>query len=132
TAVSQIEGKKMKGIAAVFRSRTSILPDLGTAHEEGLADFDAYILDGIFLPKDTPPAVARKLPDATLPRLQKPGGTGRENERGRGGQGWGPSAGRRAICGNSSRMRSRNGRRRSRRAASRWTESLKIFDMPGG
>jgi len=72
TAVSQIEGKQVKAIATLSKSRTSILPNLATAHEQGLADFDAYIWNGIFLPKDTPTAIAEKLHDATVTAMNTP------------------------------------------------------------
>jgi tripartite-type tricarboxylate transporter receptor subunit TctC len=42
------------------------LPDLRTAHEQGLADFEAYTWNAFFLPKGTPEPIARKLHQATL------------------------------------------------------------------
>jgi len=66
TAISQIESKQVKPIAILSKSRTSILPNLATAHEQGLVDFDAYIWNGIFLPKDTSASIAEKLHDATV------------------------------------------------------------------
>jgi tripartite-type tricarboxylate transporter receptor subunit TctC len=72
TAVSQIEGKQVKPIAMLSKNRASVLPNLATAHEQGLADFDAYIWNGIFLPKDTPDAIAKKLHDATVEAMNTP------------------------------------------------------------
>jgi len=66
TAISQIEGKQVKPIAILSKSRTPILPNLASAHEQGLADFDAYIWNGIFLPKNTPAAIAERLHHATV------------------------------------------------------------------
>jgi len=66
TAVSQIQGKQVKPIAVLSRNRTPILPDLASAHEQGLVDFDAYIWNGIFLPRDIPPQIAEKLHDAAV------------------------------------------------------------------
>jgi tripartite-type tricarboxylate transporter receptor subunit TctC len=53
-------------------NRTPILPDLASAHEQGLADFDAYIWNGIFLPRDTPPGIAEKLHDAAVAAMDSP------------------------------------------------------------
>ena len=72
TAVSQIEGKQVKPIAMLSKNRAPVLPNLATAHEQGLADFDAYIWSGLFLPKDTPDAIARKLHDATVAAIDTP------------------------------------------------------------
>ncbi len=51
----------MKAIATLTQSRTPILPDLATAQEQGLTDFEAHIWFAIFLPKGTPADIARKL-----------------------------------------------------------------------
>jgi tripartite-type tricarboxylate transporter receptor subunit TctC len=72
TAISQIEGKQVKPVAILSKSRTPILPELATAHEQGLADFDAYIWNGIFLPKDTPVLIVEKLHDATVAAMNTP------------------------------------------------------------
>jgi tripartite-type tricarboxylate transporter receptor subunit TctC len=39
TALPQIEGKIVKAIATLTRERASVLPDLATAHEQGLTDW---------------------------------------------------------------------------------------------
>jgi tripartite-type tricarboxylate transporter receptor subunit TctC len=67
-----IEGKQVKPIANLSKSRTPILPNLATAQEQGLADFDAYIWNGMFLPKDTPDAIAKKLHDVTVEAMNTP------------------------------------------------------------
>jgi tripartite-type tricarboxylate transporter receptor subunit TctC len=76
TAVPQIEGGAVKAIATLTKNRTPILPDLATAQEQGLTDFEAYIWFAIFLPKDTPPDIAQKLQHAitaaeNLPAVQE-------------------------------------------------------------
>jgi tripartite-type tricarboxylate transporter receptor subunit TctC len=72
TAISVIEGKHVKPIANLSKSRTPILPNLATAQEQGLANFDAYIWNGMFLPKDTPDAIAKKLHDVTVEAMNTP------------------------------------------------------------
>jgi tripartite-type tricarboxylate transporter receptor subunit TctC len=72
TAVSQIQGKQVKPIAILSKNRTSILPDLASAHEQGLFNFDAYIWNGLFLPRDTPSSIAEKLHDAAVAAMDTP------------------------------------------------------------
>ena len=61
TVGQAVEGKQAKAIAALTRERSPILPDLPTAHEQGLTGFDAYTWNAVFLPKGTPPALVKKL-----------------------------------------------------------------------
>ena len=42
------------------------MPSLPTAAEQGLAGIDAYTWNAIFLPKNAPEAIVKKLNDATL------------------------------------------------------------------
>ncbi len=72
TAIAQIQGKRVKGIAMLSKTRASILPDLPTADEQGLAGFDAYIWNGLFVPKDTPDAIVQKLHDAAVAAMNTP------------------------------------------------------------
>ena len=74
--VPQIEGGLVKAIATLTAKRTPILPDLATAQEQGLRDFEAYIWFAIFLPKGTPADIAHKLQRAiaaaeNLPAVQE-------------------------------------------------------------
>ena len=61
TVGAAIEGKQVKALAALTRERSPILPDLPTAHEQGLTGFDAYTWNAVFLPKGTPPALVAQL-----------------------------------------------------------------------
>jgi tripartite-type tricarboxylate transporter receptor subunit TctC len=45
---AQIESKTMKAIAILTRDRSPILPNLASAHEQGLADFDSYFWRRLF------------------------------------------------------------------------------------
>jgi len=74
--VPQIQGGLVKAIATLTKNRTPILPDLATAQEQGLTDFEAYIWFAIFLPKGTPAEIAQKLQHAiaaaeNLPAVQE-------------------------------------------------------------
>jgi tripartite-type tricarboxylate transporter receptor subunit TctC len=72
TAGAQIEGRQVKGLANLSKSRALILPELPTANEQGLAGFDAYIWNGAFLPKGASPPIVDKLHDAIVATLDTP------------------------------------------------------------
>jgi tripartite-type tricarboxylate transporter receptor subunit TctC len=55
----------VKALAILSKVRSSILPNLASAQEQGLVDFEAYYWDGFFLPKGTPAPIVQKLHDAT-------------------------------------------------------------------
>jgi tripartite-type tricarboxylate transporter receptor subunit TctC len=59
-----IKGGLVNAIATLTKSRTPVLPDLATAQEQGLTDFEAYIWFAIFLPRATPAGIAHKLQHA--------------------------------------------------------------------
>jgi putative tricarboxylic transport membrane protein len=48
-------------MAVLDRNRTPVLPDLPTAHEDGLTNFEAPGWFALFLPKGTPDAIVRRL-----------------------------------------------------------------------
>jgi tripartite-type tricarboxylate transporter receptor subunit TctC len=72
-AVPQIQGNQVKAIAILTKNRSSILPNLASAHEQGLADFEAGIWYAFALPKGTPAAIVQKLHDATVATMNTPG-----------------------------------------------------------
>jgi tripartite-type tricarboxylate transporter receptor subunit TctC len=72
TVGQAVEGKQAKALAALTRERSPILPDLPTAHEQGLAGFDAYTWNAVFLPKGTPPALVQKLNAALVTVMGNP------------------------------------------------------------
>jgi tripartite-type tricarboxylate transporter receptor subunit TctC len=68
----QITGGTFKGIALLAHERSPLLPTLATAHEQGLANFEAITWNAFFLPKDTPAAIVKKLNDATNEAMNTP------------------------------------------------------------
>jgi tripartite-type tricarboxylate transporter receptor subunit TctC len=56
-----VETKQVKAIAALTPARSPILPDLPSAHEQGLKDFDAYTWNAVFYPKATPAPLVNRL-----------------------------------------------------------------------
>src|SRR5262249_27061454 len=53
-ALPQIQGGTVKGIALLSQGRSPLMPELATAHEQGLADFEAIAWSALFLPQRTP------------------------------------------------------------------------------
>lgn len=72
TVAAQIEGKLVKPIAILSRDRSPMLPDLATAQEQGLKDFEATTWFGFFFPSGTPEPIIRKLHDATVATMETP------------------------------------------------------------
>jgi tripartite-type tricarboxylate transporter receptor subunit TctC len=66
TAKAFIDGKKVKPIVLMTDKRSPVVPDVPTAEEQGIKGFQAYTWNAIFLPKDAPPAVVKKLNDAAV------------------------------------------------------------------
>jgi tripartite-type tricarboxylate transporter receptor subunit TctC len=62
----------VNALAALTRERSPILPELPTAHEQGLKDFDAYTWNAVFMPKSTPPALVDKLNAAIRKVMENP------------------------------------------------------------
>jgi tripartite-type tricarboxylate transporter receptor subunit TctC len=70
--VPQIQGHLVKAIATLTKDRTPILPDLATAQEQGLADFEAHIWFAIFMPKGTPSEIVGRLQRAIVAAVNIP------------------------------------------------------------
>jgi tripartite-type tricarboxylate transporter receptor subunit TctC len=62
----QIESGAIKPIAILSHGRSPSLPNLASAHEQGLTDFEASNWSAFFLPKNTPAFIVQKLHDATV------------------------------------------------------------------
>jgi tripartite-type tricarboxylate transporter receptor subunit TctC len=71
-AMPQLAAKSMKPIAVMTKQRSPLFPDIATAHEQGLIDFDSYFWSGFFLPKETPAAIVMKLNAASIATLDTP------------------------------------------------------------
>jgi tripartite-type tricarboxylate transporter receptor subunit TctC len=66
TAMPQIAGNTVKPLAIFALQRLAVLPELRTAHEQGLANFEASTWNALFAPKGTPKEIVQKLHDATV------------------------------------------------------------------
>lgn len=71
-AMPQLAGNSMKAIAVMTRERSPLLASLASAHEQGVADFDAYFWSGLFLPQGTPAPIVQRLNAAALETLNTP------------------------------------------------------------
>jgi tripartite-type tricarboxylate transporter receptor subunit TctC len=82
TSISQIQGDTIKPIAVLSSERSKLLPNVPTAQEQGLKDFDASAWYAFFLPKGTPAAIVAKLNDAVSKTLDTPAVANRLEESG--------------------------------------------------
>lgn len=68
----QIKSGSLKAIATLSRERAAILPELPSAHEQGLADFNVTTWNALLAPKGTPPEIVAKLNTAMSKTLDTP------------------------------------------------------------
>jgi tripartite-type tricarboxylate transporter receptor subunit TctC len=84
-AVPLINGKQVKGLAVLSRERSVVMPEIPTAHEQGLKDFEVITWTAFFLPKGAPKAIVDKLNQvahaAIKQRMLEVGVTGVAQER---------------------------------------------------
>jgi tripartite-type tricarboxylate transporter receptor subunit TctC len=71
-AMPQIASNNMRAVAVLTRNRSPLLPNLASAHEQGLTDFDSYFWSGFFVPKGTPAAVIQRFNEAAVATLDTP------------------------------------------------------------
>lgn len=69
---NQIKAGKIKAYATTTKERVSSLPDVPTAAEAGLPDFEVGIWHGIYAPKGTSPEITAKLSAALQKALKDP------------------------------------------------------------
>jgi tripartite-type tricarboxylate transporter receptor subunit TctC len=72
TALPQINGKTVKPVAMLTRERAEVLPDLATADEQGLKNFDSPGWYAFVAPAKTPAAVVARLNKALSAALDNP------------------------------------------------------------
>ena len=71
TSKPQLEGNFVKAITITGKQRSPSLPQIPTAHEQGL-NFDVTAWQGLFLAKDTPEPIVRQLSAALNKALDLP------------------------------------------------------------
>lgn len=70
--IGQIREGQVKAFALLAGSRSSALPELPTAEEQGMAGVEASAWHGLFLPKGTPADIVRRLNEAVAATLDSP------------------------------------------------------------
>ena len=81
-AAPQIASGAIKPIAILSHGRSPSLPNVASAHEQGLSDFEASNWSAFFLPKGTPAFIVQKLHDATVAAMNNPAVQKRFQENG--------------------------------------------------
>jgi tripartite-type tricarboxylate transporter receptor subunit TctC len=71
-AIPLLEGKLAKAIAILTKNRSRVLPNLASAQEQGLKDFEFDNWHAFFLPTGTPTTIIRKLHEATVATMDRP------------------------------------------------------------
>jgi len=67
-----IDEGKVKAVALLSKERSSLMPELKSAHEQGLADLNVVTWTAFFLPKGAPRAVVDKLLEVTHAAMEHP------------------------------------------------------------
>ncbi|MBI2771441.1 MAG: tripartite tricarboxylate transporter substrate binding protein [Burkholderiales bacterium] len=67
-----VPGGKLLAIAVSTRERSALVPGLPGMREAGLPEYNLEFWYGMFVPAGTPPAIARKIYDATVSAMQQP------------------------------------------------------------
>jgi tripartite-type tricarboxylate transporter receptor subunit TctC len=64
-AAPLISGKQVKALAVLSKARSELMPDLASAHEQGLTGFDVTTWTAFLLPKGAPRPIVDKLNEVT-------------------------------------------------------------------
>jgi tripartite-type tricarboxylate transporter receptor subunit TctC len=82
TAIPQIENRAVKAVTTLSKNRSPVLPNLASAQEQGLDGFEAIFWNAIFLPKNTPAEIVKKLNSALVAMMDTPATQERLKENG--------------------------------------------------
>jgi tripartite-type tricarboxylate transporter receptor subunit TctC len=72
TSVTRVAAKQSKALALLSRERTPLMPELATAHEQGISDYDVVTWTAFFLPKGAPKDIVARLNEATHAAMDTP------------------------------------------------------------
>lgn len=70
--IGHLAGGTLKGLAILSRERANVLPNLPSAHEQGLTDMNVTTWNAILLPKGAPAAIVKKLNEAVSQTVDTP------------------------------------------------------------
>jgi len=71
SVLPQASGGRLRALAVSTRERSPLVPDLPGMKEAGLPDYNLEFWYGMFVPAGTPPAIVRKIYDATVAAMQQ-------------------------------------------------------------
>ena len=72
SVLPQIKGGRLLALAVSTRERSPLVPELPGMAEAGLPDYNYEFWYGMFVPAGTPPAIVKKIFEATVTAMQKP------------------------------------------------------------
>jgi tripartite-type tricarboxylate transporter receptor subunit TctC len=72
TSLPLVRASQVKALAMLSPKRSPVMPDLPTAHEQGLRDFDGDGWNAFFFPSGTPDPIVRRLAKETSAILDVP------------------------------------------------------------
>lgn len=72
TAMPQVQGQRVRALAATSLKRTSALADLPTVAESGVAGFEMIAWTAVFVPTGTPEPVITRLNQSVVTVLNSP------------------------------------------------------------
>ncbi len=72
SVLPMVSGGRLLALAVSTRDRSPLVPNLPGMKEAGLPDYNLEFWYGMFLPAGTPPAILRKVYDATISAMQLP------------------------------------------------------------
>jgi tripartite-type tricarboxylate transporter receptor subunit TctC len=70
--IGLIQGKQVKAVALLAKERSPLMPDLKTAHEQGMAELDVVSWTAFFLPKGAPRPIVDRLIEVTHAAMETP------------------------------------------------------------
>jgi len=71
SVLPQVSGGRLRALAVSTRERSTLVPDLPGMKEAGLPDYNLEFWYGMFVPAGTPPAIVKKIYDATIAAMQQ-------------------------------------------------------------
>ena len=71
SVLPQASSGRLRALAVSTRERSPLVPDLPGMKEAGLPDYNLEFWYGMFVPAGTPPAIVKKIYDATIAAMQQ-------------------------------------------------------------
>jgi tripartite-type tricarboxylate transporter receptor subunit TctC len=72
SVLPMVQAGRLRGLAVSTRERTPLVPGIAGMVEAGLPEYSIEFWYGLFVPVGTPPAIVRKIFDATTVAMQQP------------------------------------------------------------